>query len=153
MTKTAIGLFENSGSVDDVVRELEASGFSRNEVRVLSEPRDMGSSTVMSTPRTDFEVALTRDLTSFGVAEADAEAYVRGVRRGGIMVVASGSDSTADNAVAIMNRHGAVEITEIAASHSYLPGVNNDERTPDRDISFQAERFHTAGSGARLFVW
>jgi hypothetical protein len=80
MTKTAIGLFENSGSVDDVVRELEASGFSRNEVRVLSEPRDMGSSTVMSTPRTDFEVALTRDLTSFGVAEADAEAYVRGVR-------------------------------------------------------------------------
>jgi hypothetical protein len=50
MTKTAIGLFENSGSVDDVVRELEASGFSRNEVRVLSEPRDMGPPHAQQTP-------------------------------------------------------------------------------------------------------
>ena len=80
MAKTAVGLFENSGLADEVVRDLVASGFLRNDVRVLSEPREMAGSGLMSTPHTDFEVALTRDLTAFGVLEADAEAYVQGVR-------------------------------------------------------------------------
>jgi hypothetical protein len=44
MAKTAVGLFENPSSVDDVVHELEASGFPRNDVRVLGEPREMAGS-------------------------------------------------------------------------------------------------------------
>jgi hypothetical protein len=76
MAKTAVGLFENSGLADEVVRDLEASGFPKNDVRVLGEPRVMAGGGLMSTPHTDFEVALTRDLTAFGVLEADAEDYV-----------------------------------------------------------------------------
>ena len=41
MAKTAIGLFENSGVVDRVVRDLEALGFPRNDLRVIAEPRDI----------------------------------------------------------------------------------------------------------------
>ena len=74
MAKTAVGLFENSGLADEVVRDLEATGFPRKDVRVLGEPREMAGSGVMSIPHTDFEVGLTRDLTAFGVVEADAEA-------------------------------------------------------------------------------
>ena len=49
-------LFENPGSVDEVVRDLEASGFPREDVRVLSEPLEMAGSGLMSTQHNDFEV-------------------------------------------------------------------------------------------------
>ena len=78
MAKTAVGLFENSELANDVVRDLEATGFLRKDVRILKEPLEMAGSGVMSTPHTDFEVELTRDLTAFGVLEADAEDYVQG---------------------------------------------------------------------------
>jgi hypothetical protein len=110
MAKTAVGLFENPGSVDEVVRELKASGIPQKDVRVLGEPREMAGSGVMSTPHTDFEVDLIRDLRAIGAAEADAEAYVRGVRRGGVMVFATGSPEKADAAAERLGtaspRHG-----------------------------------------------
>ena len=33
MAKTAVGLFESSGSADEVVRDLDANGFLRKDVR------------------------------------------------------------------------------------------------------------------------
>ncbi len=153
MAKTAVGLFENAASVDEVVRDLEASGILSKDVRVLGEPREMAGSGVMSIPHTDFEVGLTRDLTAFGVIEADAEAYVRGVRRGGVMVFATGSPEKADAAAAIMNRHCAVEIEELCASVPHLPSTVGDDVAPARDSSVQAGRVRSPGGGARLFVW
>jgi len=153
MAQTAVGLFDNSGSVDEVVRDLEASGFPRNDVRVLGEPVEMAGSGLTSTPHADFEVALMRDLTAFGVVEADAADYVQGVRRGGIMVFATGSGSNAEAATAIMNRHGAVEINKISATGPALPNADHSEEPPVRDPSVQTGRFRSAGSGARLFVW
>ena len=148
MAKTAVGLFENPGSIDQVVRELKASG-----IRVLGEPRDMAGSGAMSTPHTDFEVELTRELKTIGAAEADAEAYVRGVRRGGVMVFATGSGEQADAAAEIMNRHCAVEIEELTASVPHLPSTVGDDVAPGRDGSVQAGRVRSPGAGARLFVW
>ena len=153
MSRTAIGLFENPSSVDEVVRDLEASGFPRNDVRVLGEPREMAGSGLLSTPHTDFEVGLIRDLTAFGVIEADAEAYMQGVRRGGVMVFATSSGEKADAATEIMNRHGAVEIEEISASRPNLPNADAGEVTPVHNISTQTGRSRAPGSGARLFVW
>lgn len=153
MSRTAIGLFENPGSVDELVRDLEASGFPRKDVRVLGEPREMAGSGVLSTPHTDFEVGLIRDLTAFGVIEADAEAYMQGVRRGGVMVFATSASEKADAATEIMNRHGAVEIEEISASRPNLPNTDAGEATPVHDISTQTGRSRSPGSGARLFVW
>ena len=153
MAKTAVGLFANSGLADDVVRDLEASGFLRNAVRVLKEPVDMAGSGLMSTPHTDFEVELTRDLTAFGVLEGDAEAYVQGVRRGGVMVFATSSGETANAATEIMNRHGAVEIEEISASRPDLPNAAQGEVSPDRGPFVGIGRVRSPGSGARLFVW
>jgi hypothetical protein len=153
MAKTAVGLFENPSSADDVVHELEASGFPRNDVRVLGEPREMAGSGVMSTPHTDFEVDLIRELRTIGATEADAEAYVEGVRRGGVMVFATGSDEKADAAAEIMNRHGVVEIEELSAWQLHLPGTDRDDMAPVRDSSVQAGRIRSPGAGARLFVW
>jgi len=153
MSKTAVGLFEKPGSVDEVVRELTASGIPQKDVRVLGEPREMAGSGVMSTPRTDFEVELTRELKTIGAADADAEAYVRGVRRGGVMVFATGSPERADAAAEIMNHHCAVEIEELIASVPHLPSTVGNDVAPARDGSVQVGRVRSPGAGARLFVW
>ncbi len=153
MSKTAVGLFENSQLVDEVVRDLAAKGFLDKDIRVLGEPTEMPGSGLMSTPHTDFEVGLVQDLTAFGVVKADAEAYVQGVRRGGVMVFATGTGKNADQAAEIMNSHGAVEIEKISAARPALPNAELDEGTPVRDPSTQTGRVSSPGSGARLFVW
>jgi hypothetical protein len=109
---------------------------------------------MMSIPHTDFEVALIRELRTIGAAEVDAEAYVEGVRRGGIMVFATGSGEKADAAAKIMNRHRAVEIEELSASEPHLPGTHRDDQLArGRNSSVQVGRFRCPGSGARMFVW
>jgi len=87
---------------------------------------------------------LTRDLMAFGVVEADAEAYVEGVRRGGVMVFATGQKAEA--AADIMNRHGAVGIEKISDAPPELPNI-------DHDPSGQNGGSSSASSGARMFVW
>jgi hypothetical protein len=153
VAKTAVGLFENSSSVEEVVRDLEANGFPQKDVRVLGEPREMAGSGVMSIPHTDFEVDLTGALRTIGAADADAEAYVEGVRRGGVIVFATGSGEKAEAAAEIMNRHCAVEIEELSASVPHLPGTDPDAMAPVHDGSVQVGRVRSPGAGARLFVW
>lgn len=46
----------------------------------------------MSFPRLDFETELIRELTKIGATKAEAQAYVEGLRRGGALVFATGSD-------------------------------------------------------------
>jgi hypothetical protein len=153
MAKTAVGLFENSGSMDDVVRDLEAGGFTRTDIRVLGEPREMSGSGMMSIPRTDFEVELTRDLMTIGATRVDAEAYVRGVRGGGVMVFATSSDEKADAAAEIMNRHHAVQVEKLSASEPHLSSTDHYETAPHRDSAVQTGRSRSSGGGARLFTW
>ena len=98
-------------------------------------------------------MALTRDLTAFGVVEADAEDYVHGIRRGRGMVFATGAGDKAQAATEIMNRHGTVEIEKISAGRLELPNAGQGEELPVHDPSVQTVRFRSPGSGARLFVW
>jgi hypothetical protein len=92
VTRAAVGLFENSDLVGEIVHDLEASGFPRNGIRVLNEPQEMAGSGLMSTPHTDFEVELVRECRTIGAGEADAQAYEQGIRRGGVIVFATGSN-------------------------------------------------------------
>jgi hypothetical protein len=141
MTKTAVGLFEDSGLVDGVVRDLESNGILRNDIRVLSEPLEIAGEGVLSTPRTDFEVDLTHDLMALGVVQADAQAYVEGVQRGGVIVFATGQK--VESAAEIMNRHGAVGIENVSGSESALPNIDHDPSSQSVGTI----------SGARMFVW
>jgi hypothetical protein len=153
MPKTAVGLFKNPGLVDDVVREIEALGFPRKEVRTLEEPANFKVTGVMSFPRLDFEVDLNRELTRIGATKAEAQAYVEGLRRGGALVFATSSDESVDAAADIMNRRGAVEIEEISGSEPQLPGVARESITPARDSQVMAGRVRASGGGTSLFVW
>src|ERR1035438_1119585 len=153
MAKTAVGLFEDRSSVENVVSALEADGFLAKDVRVLSEPLDMPTSGVMSTPRVDFEVELTRDLRAMGATDAHAAAYVEGVRRGGILVFATGPGDKADAAVGIMNGHSAAGVEEVGSGSPELPNAAQGAAASVRETSVLAGAAPSFGSGARLFVW
>jgi hypothetical protein len=153
MPKTAVGLFENSGPVDDVVREIEALGFPRREVRSLNEPASFEVTGVMSFPRLEFEVDLVRELTRIGATKAEAQDYAKGLRRGGALVFATGSNEKVDNAAETMNRRGAIEVEELVGREPNPGSVTGESVSPAQDRSSQTGRTRQAGGGARLFVW
>ena len=153
MPKTAVGLFENPDLADQVVRDLEASGFPEKDVRILSESLDMPSSGAMGIPNIDFEVSLDRDLRTIGASGPEAEAYIKGVRRGGALVFASGSDQRIDAAAEIMNRHSPVEAEELTGGELNLPSTTGENVTPTQAGSVQTGRVRQAGGGARVFAW
>ncbi len=153
MPKTAVGLFETPGLVDEVVREIEALGFPRKEVRTLEEPKTFEITGVMSFPRLDFEVDLSRELSRIGASKAEAQAYVKGLRSGGALVFATGSDEKVEAAAGIMNRHGAVEIEESNGPEPDLPHVIRNNMPPMHDNPVQTGRIREPGDGACFFVW
>lgn len=153
MPKTAVGLFNNRNVVDEVVREIESIGLPRYEVRTVGEPLDLGVTGVMSIPRIDFEVDLFRELTRMGAARTAAQAYVDGVRRGGVLVFATGSEDKVDQAAGIMNRHGAAETEEENAPEPHLHSAFRESGGSISTGTVQTGRFRQAGGGACLFFW
>jgi hypothetical protein len=153
MSKTAVGLFENSGAAVRVVRDLEATSIPRSEVRTLGEPMDMAVTGAMSFPHTDFEVGLDRELQAIGASEREANAYVQGVRRGGVLVFATGSNAEVDRAAEIMNRHGAIEVEELIGREPNTGSMIDENMPAVQDVSAQTGRTRQSGGGARMFVW
>jgi acylphosphatase len=153
MPKTAVSLFRNREAAEEVVRDIESIGFPRNEVRTLGEPLDFGVTGVTSIPEIDFEVELFRELTRIGATKQDVEAYVDGVRRGGVLVLATGSDEKVDRAAEIMNRHGAADTEEISGPEPHLPSLARGSEAPTRGSQVQTGRVREPGAGATFFVW
>jgi hypothetical protein len=153
MSKTVVGLFENSSLADQVVHDLEASGFPRDDVRILSEPMDMAVTRVMSTPHNDFQVSLNRDLRKIGATDQEANAYVQGVRHGGVLVFASGPDGKIEAAAEIMNRHSPVEVEELTGGELDLPSATGKTVARVQNSSVLTGRTRQAGGGARMFSW
>ena len=58
---------------------------------------------VMSFPHTDFEVGLEQELKATGATVREANAYSQGVRHGGGLVFATGSNAEVDKAGEAMN--------------------------------------------------
>ena len=98
MPKTAVALFEDPRIAEDVMREIEAIGFPRNEVRVLEEPEKFEVTGAMSFPRLDFETDLERALARIGASDAERQAYLEGLHHGGALVFATDAGEKADAA-------------------------------------------------------
>jgi hypothetical protein len=152
MSKTAVGLFQNSELAEVVARDLVASGFPQDEVRTLREPLDMPGAGLMSTPHVDFEVGLERELVAIGATVPEANAYARGTRRGGALVFATGSEREVENAAAIMNCAGALEVEELTGKEPSAIIIER-EFPAVTDSPQQTGRIRESGSGARVFVW
>jgi hypothetical protein len=104
MTKTAVGLFETSAKADAVVALLLASGFAREEVKLVK--------------RADFDSKPAPDtdiLKLGGVPEEHAGRYWNAVRGGRALIAISAGDQV-NRALQIMDAEGAVYLEESIAS-------------------------------------
>ena len=158
MPKMAIGLFENPEVARQVRSDLENCGCTPKDIRIIAEPvalNDSDPNPGMSTPHTDFEEELVRQLTGMGVERSEALVYREGVRRGGVLVVATGPDSQVEAAAEAMNREGADRVEKgrgagafgSVAQHEAPAGLSFNEE------EVQAGRVRYGSGGARIFVW
>lgn len=153
MSKTVVGLFQNSAVADQVVHDLAASSFPLNEIRSVREPLDMGATGATGTPRLDFEVRLERELTVIGASVGEANAYAQGVKRGGVLVFATGTNEEVEAASEIMNRLGAANLEDFAGVEN-MAALGTGPASPSSvEAPSQAGRVREQGAGARLFVW
>lgn len=154
MAKTAVGLFGNRSLADAVVHDLKAGGFPKDGVRVMGEPKDMPVTDPMSTPHTDFEVGLARELEEMGAPHEEAEACVRGIKNKGVLVFATGPDTQVTAATKLMTQHAGADVESLGGDDPHLPStVREDEPLTSGDRSMQAGRVRYSGAGAHVFVW
>ena len=78
--------------------------------------------------------------------------YVAGVRRGGVVVFATGPGDKADGAVGIMNSSGAAGVEEVGGDVK-LPSASQAVGVPDHDTTVLTGREPSPAGGAQLFVW
>jgi hypothetical protein len=91
-------------------------------------------------------------LTGLGVPEEEAHYYAEAMRRGGILVtVAADNKAQAELAVAIMRRHGAIDIEQRAAEWKKQgwKGRYDADEQPAADTQLAA--MHEAAYGARIY--
>lgn len=154
MPKTAVGLFNSADVADEIVRNIEALGIPRREVRAVAEPLDMAVTGVMSMPHLDFEVDLGRELLRMGATRSEADAWVDGVRHGGVLVLATGEPERVDAAAEIMKRHDADEVDEVVGSEPQIPVEPDKGLAPSGGAgSLQAGRVRYGSENVGMFVW
>ena len=153
MPKTVVGLFDSEARGDDAVRDMEAAGIPRKEIQTLQEPATFNVTGVMSFPRLDFETDMSRELTRIGATAPEAKSYIEGLRRGGALCFATGSDDDIEAAGLIMNRHRATEIEQVDGAEPRMPVVAHRSMMPVHDSGVLAGRVRQADGGACVFVW
>ena len=126
MAKTVIGLMDNLGDAQAVVRELVESGIAQDDIGFMANQKHQlpstadlneseGSGTLAGAGTGALAGGLIGSLTNLGVPEEEAHYYAEAVRRGGIVItVAADKAAQAKVAVAIMRRHDAVDIDQRA---------------------------------------
>lgn len=80
-------MFSNPVLVDEVVHELEANGFARQDIRILGEALSLTEVGPTSIAHTDFEIDVIREFKSIGADQSDAEGYIQGLRVAGIIAM------------------------------------------------------------------
>ena len=174
MSETAVGLFEDAVVAEAVVDSLRAHGFPSSGIRVVAAPTSasvasLGSETGINTGFNggNFATSVANDLWAMGVGEYESNAYLAGLRRGNVLVYATGSRSQADQAVTVMNGYSALEIEEFATvgaaariEKSDFGTINPESRLPESNLTVGAhEKSYTSHSsrskseGARVFAW
>jgi len=113
MAYTVLGLFDNTGDVNEVKRELNALGIPDNQIRVTQQ-----SGSTASTQHAGhyedkgFWESLKEMFTGDDEGHRDVDYYAEGTRRGGILVSVEAADDRAEAAADILRRHNAVDINE-----------------------------------------
>jgi hypothetical protein len=152
MAETAVGLFEDRGTADAVVDALRENGIPSAGIRIISQPTSLPVDSATSTPSLDSAAGVARDLSSMGMTEPECEAYLANLRKGNVLVFATGNPQQADTAVSIMNAHEPIELEEISGSAPKVPATSIGDTAPGT-VNAKIESSRATSEGARVFSW
>jgi stress response protein YsnF len=115
MTITVIGLYDSADKAQQAIGDLTKAGFDKNSVELLRSDGPAGD-------------AIAGKLTDHGIEQREAQLYAEAVRRGGVLVDFQAPDEKAENAVSILDRHGARNLDNLAAELGQGRQQQADER-------------------------
>jgi hypothetical protein len=75
------------------------------------------------------------------------------VRRGNVLVFATGSSVQAETAITVMNAYEPIELEEFAAVAQVLPGLHSGEAEAHEGIRLKTDESRAQSEGARVFSW
>ena len=129
MVNTVIGLFPDFATADTVVKDLVNQGFPRDDIRVIPEggtqPVPTATASVGGrTPGADTVAEMTEESTErgsvavslieMGMSEKKAVFYSEAVRRGGTLVCVTVDSDKVNQAKAIIDSHGSLDVNNQA---------------------------------------
>jgi len=169
MKETAVGLFADSGVANAAASALRENGIKSENIRVVSAT---GSSGTNGATGDEFSSSFSKEIRTMGVSERESDAYLGGLRKGNVLVYATGTREEAAKAVDVMNEFSAIEIEEFAAAAAGAPRggealhttdmgtINPESRLPESQVTIGAhEKSYTSHAsrkkteGARVFSW
>jgi hypothetical protein len=112
--ETTVTLFKDTTASRQVLKELYTAGF-RNEFWIFGDSSDAwGNEAAGTNPFTSSkhqyggETTEVGVLTRLGVPEEEAEAYMKDVQRGGVLIIGQVNDNRAQEVRDILGRHDPV---------------------------------------------
>ncbi|WP_431284563.1 hypothetical protein ACQW02_07090 [Humitalea sp. 24SJ18S-53] len=105
--RTHTSLFDTHSDAIAAVRDLEATGFTNEEIRIVGNYADMATGAG----------GLLGLLTEGGVDEKDAHVHAEGIRRGGTIVTVRTDATRVSHAANILTRHMPVNIASREAEY------------------------------------
>jgi hypothetical protein len=153
--RTVIGIFKPTVDTNRLVEDLVDRGFDKNDILIFgaggSASTDLGNAAEPDDLCTLFQ--------NRGVPDVEANYFAQGVRFGDVVVsVQTASARGSDEAAALLDRHGALDIEERVKEWRPEPDPKATQASAtmsasalDRSLGDEHQSGRTRGS--RVFVW
>lgn len=145
--KTIVALYDDLSSAERVLGDLQARNLRQDFTMMGADSANLGADTATEGRLESWRHAAdfgqdpnfnARDkrvsmLTRMGVTRDDAEVFAEGVRRGGVLLVGRVEDAQCDEALAIVEQHGPVDIADRGRSYRETGWTGYDASATDYD--------------------
>lgn len=162
--KTIVALYDDLSGAERALSELETANLRQDFTMMGADSAKLGSSASLGAenrleswrhaadfgqdPNFDARDRRVSMLTGVGVTREDAEVFAEGVRRGGVLLVGRVEEAMCDSALAVMQRHGSVDIPGRAKGYREAGWSGYDAAAADYDSEQVAEERRRAAAAS-----
>ncbi len=153
--KTIVALYDDLSSAERVLGDLQAKNLRQDFTMMGADSAKLGARLEAASgsrleswrhavdfgqdPNFDARDKRISMLTRMGVTRDDAEVFAEGVRRGGVLLVGRVEDARCDEALAIVEQHGPVDIVDRGRDYRASGWTGYDATKTDYDESQATE--------------
>ena len=143
MTKTVVGIFNDSTAAQDAFQRLRDYGFNHDEIDMstdMSRTQQSGGLGDENRDDADFGDKVSRFFRNLFDDDNDAERYSAAAKTGTILTVYADTTDRAERAADILDEYGAINVNEHGTGSEYATGTDNrfgEERTNETSFTDQ----------------